>query len=137
MSTPSDPTEHLKLALEALVKQRDTINNKIDVVANALKAVEADEIIEIEVSTHRAPSVPDVVLDLLRERDEIDLQNVLYRLEMVGNAATHESVSSTLSRMVSNGLIDKGPRRGTWKRKSQVISGGQVADLRLTGEVPR
>jgi hypothetical protein len=73
---------------------------------------DADPLAEVRA----VPTVSGVVLELIQDRGEINLAEIMDALKNAGNVATQESVSSILSRMVSAGLVGKGTHRGTWVR---------------------
>jgi predicted transcriptional regulator len=117
------PAEHLRSALQDLYQQRQSIDGQIE----ALGKIEQSQPPAMLV-TARIPSVADVVLNLLRERQQVTLPEIMEALDAQGNRSQQGSVSSILSRMVRDELLAK-PSRGTFARVPQVVSGEQVAAL--------
>jgi hypothetical protein len=95
----------------------------VDLTAPGDGAVTAEklqvEMLRIAVA-ERAPavhrgSVVQVVLDLLASSPKVTFPEIMEALGDARNPATHSSVASTLSRMVTRGLIRKAGR-GAWGR---------------------
>jgi hypothetical protein len=61
-------------------------------------------------------SIKAVALDLAANTDVFSLQQVIATCHTEGNMALPPSISSVISRMVSDGLLAKGPRRGTYMK---------------------
>lgn len=129
----SNTAEQLRETLFELLTQRERLNHEIEVLQRAIDALEGppSTMVEPSPTPYQVPSVQSVVLDLIRRRaergiEEINLAEVMDALKNASNTSTQESVSSILSRMVSSGLIGKGPHRGTWLRIPQVVSGAQL-----------
>ncbi|MGD0881595.1 MAG: hypothetical protein ABSB09_08515 [Acidimicrobiales bacterium] len=144
-------TEHLETAIQALMDERAEIDRQIEVLKRTLNELgggtpsspawtrsgtgATGPVVIPSVSMPRQ-SVSDIVLKLLNERAVASLAEIMEALSLAGNNSQQDSVSSILSRMVSNELIGKGPQRGTFVRIPQVASGEQMEDILSGGRHP-
>ena len=70
---------------------------------------------ELAVGDETPPSVRDVTLQVAADRAVFSISDVMDAAHAVGNEAKYESVSSILSRLSKEGVLDRGAKRGTYK----------------------
>ena len=125
-------SSYLHQALDALLAERAEIDRKIETVKRTIGEVEGNGTMMIGPfgptgpvaggyyipSSSPAPqpkSVGDIVLAMAEEYEVFTMDEIMEALAEKGNNAQRTSVSSIVSRMVSNGELQKGPQRGTFR----------------------
>ncbi|MGA2527978.1 MAG: hypothetical protein ABSG36_02305 [Acidimicrobiales bacterium] len=131
--------EHMQAALALLVRQRTDLDRQIKVIERSIYELE-----QVSDSTPSPPergkrTVAEVVGALAREQEIVTQAQIMQTLRQEGNTAQATSVSSILSRMVSQGLLRKGPDRATYRRATDLspedierAADGLVASTRQT-----
>ena len=124
--------DHLKSALDDLMGQRMEVDRQIEVIKRTMAELQGtlgmSWPLAPDIPTRTVPSVADTVLALSSAGNVFTMNEIMDALDHVGNPAQKTSVASIVSRMVSQGLIGKGPQRGTFVQVPQVVSGDQMAD---------
>jgi hypothetical protein len=111
------PEDHVRLAIEALIEQRGQLDLKIRSLQMVLEEMQGDvTYVDLTPIVPKTPSISEVVMNLLAIRGTVSVDEIMQGLRLAGNGAQRDSVASTLSRMVANGQIARGPYRGSYAR---------------------
>lgn len=129
----STATDYLRKALDALLAERSNLDQQIEVISRTLGELEPHDLDASPPTVTKVTSWPegfqpgfvrtrisrpviDIVLELARAQTVFTTEELMTALKAEGNTAQRASVSSTLSRMVREGTLAKGPRRGSFQR---------------------
>ncbi len=117
------PEDHVRHAIDALLEQRSQLDIKIRSLQMVLEEMQGTATyVGLTPIATKTPSISEVVVNLLGIRGTVNLTEIVQALRLAGNGARQESVASTLSRMVANGQIGRGPYRGTYRRVDRAPS---------------
>lgn len=88
-----------------------------------------------------ARSIKDITLDIASRGEVFALSEVVEAAKLEGSPAKYESISSVVSRLGSEGVLNRGPRRGTYvlrKHESPDLSGDSATqtDTSVTADGP-
>ena len=112
--------EHMQAALAVLISQRSDLDRQIKVIERSIYELE-----RLSDNTSPPPergkrTVAEVVGALAREQDVVTQTQIMEALRREGNTSQAASVSSIVSRMVSQGLLIKGPYRATYRSPTKL-----------------
>lgn len=118
---------HFELGLADLRRQRDVLTRQIEVVESMIEQLRTDGAApgptKVAARTGQTtgpwPSVRTITLEIASRTDgEFSLSEVVKEAGRQNNPSQYASISSVVSSMVTEGVLVRGSRRGTYKIKN-------------------
>jgi hypothetical protein len=123
----ADAADYLNQALSALRRQRADLDRQIRVIERTVNEL-SSPVVQVfdsdsgtgedagSVRVLRQPprAVREIALEIAHRGEVFSLEDVVQAVREEGNDAQYASVSSILSRLKGEGILQRGPRRGTY-----------------------
>jgi hypothetical protein len=116
--------EYLVKARQELLDERARVEREIRVLEEVIDRLRVEQpatastnAVPATVPVSKARSVKEIALEVASRGDLFSLTEVVEAAKREGSPAKYESISSVVSRLSSEGVLERGPRRGTYVLK--------------------